>query len=77
MMPETADMALEALLEFGFDSHEVSPRDTLCLALKVNVPAYDAVYLQAALDLETTLWTFDRPLARAAGTTGIATEPQI
>lgn len=69
--------ALEALMDFRFQSWAPDPRDCLSLAVKHGIAVYDSVYMQAALETESSLWTIDRPLAQAATGAAVPVEPSL
>jgi predicted nucleic acid-binding protein len=72
-----ADDAEEALIEFGELPLVRAPHRPLLLTawgLRENVTFYDALYLALAAELDTSLLTFDAPLARAAKKAGVSVE---
>jgi predicted nucleic acid-binding protein len=71
--PDEVAPAWEAVRALPIIYHEladVSPVVELAGRLRRR-SAYDAAYLRLAVDLEATLWTFDGPLARNAGSADI------
>lgn len=72
---EVAEQALGVLRDFFFE--EVGPDPGACLntALQHEISAYDAAYLQVAVDTGSPLWTVDRALIRAGGRLNVPTEP--
>lgn len=73
----TAVAGLEALLGFRFETWNPHPVDCLALALDYGIAAYNAAYLQVALESASTLWTVDRQLRIAAGSTDVRAEPYV
>ncbi len=67
--------ALGALVDFGFRIWVPDPFACLSLSIKHNMPVYDSAYIQVALERDSTLWTVDRLLARAAAGAGAPVEP--
>lgn len=64
-----ADLVTDALAEYvelDLNLHRVEPHDTLALALRYQLSAYDAAYLWLAAELKAPLATFDEKLGRAA-----------
>jgi predicted nucleic acid-binding protein len=53
-------------MEIPIETHEVDYLETLSLAERFNLTAYDASYLWLARELGAELVTLDRALARAA-----------
>jgi len=66
-MAEVARQALIDLAELRLTRCAVDPAAQFGLAQRLNLTAYDAAYLQLALDLGAPLATFDRRLGLAAG----------
>lgn len=66
-MAEVARQALIDLAELRLTRCAVNPAAQFELAQRLNLTAYDAAYLQLALDLGAPLATFDRRLGLAAG----------
>lgn len=63
------DVAVKGLLQFAqmnIELHRIDPVDTLDLALRYKLSAYDAAYLWLAAELKAPLVTFDEKLATAA-----------
>jgi predicted nucleic acid-binding protein len=65
-MAEVARQALIDLAELRLTRCAVNPAAQFELAQRLNLTAYDAAYLQLALDLGAPLATFDRKLGLAA-----------
>lgn len=64
-----ADAALQALVDLAdlrLARCPVDPQAQFILARELNLTAYDAAYLQLAIELGAPLATFDRTLGRAA-----------
>jgi predicted nucleic acid-binding protein len=59
-------------IETPIETHEVNYRETLSMAERFNLTAYDASYLWLARELDAELVTLDRQLARAAAALGQA-----
>ena len=70
---DVAEEALGVLLDFLFEEWDLDATDCLCTALRQDVCAYDAAYLQVAVDTGSALWTTDRRLAMAGEQLGIET----
>lgn len=75
--PSFAKQALAALQDFGIDEYQVRPLDSLILAIRTQLSAYDAQYLALAQDTAAPLWTLDNRLQQAAKPQGIAIEPEF
>lgn len=71
-----AEEALGVLLDFLFEEWDLDILDCLGTALQKGVSAYDAAYLQVAMDTGSALWTTDRRLAAVSEQLGIETEPR-
>lgn len=71
-----AEEALGVLLDFLFEECDLDMMDCLGTALRQDVSAYDAAYLQVAMDSGSALWTTDRRLATVSERLGIETEPR-
>ena len=66
-----ADLAAKGLgqyAEMNIELHAIDPVQTLDLALRYSLSAYDASYLWLAAELKAPLATFDEKLATAART---------
>jgi len=64
--PDLARQALADLVDLRLTRCEVSALKQFELAARLELTAYDAAYLQLALDLGAPLATFDRKLGLAA-----------
>jgi len=73
----TAVAGLEGLLGFRFETWSPHPGDCLALALDHGIAAYDAAYLQVALESSSVLWTIDGQLRAAAARAGVSVEPLL
>jgi predicted nucleic acid-binding protein len=62
-----------ALLPIGIDPHPARPGLLLALALRFDLSAYDAAYLELALRLQQPIATRDAALADAARAAGVGT----
>jgi predicted nucleic acid-binding protein len=71
-----AEEALGVLLDFLFEECDLDMMDCVGTALRQDVSAYDAAYLQVAMDSGSALWTTDRRLATVSERLGIETEPR-
>lgn len=65
-LAEVAQQALADLADLRLTRRAVNPSVQYRLAQRLELTAYDAAYLQLALDLGAPLATFDRGLGRAA-----------
>lgn len=72
-----ATAALETLLDFRFEVHMPDPIGCLSTALRHSITAYDASYLQLAIETQSALWTLDGRQAAAAIEAGVATAPAL
>jgi predicted nucleic acid-binding protein len=71
-----AEEALGVLLDFLFEERDLDILDCLGTAMRQDVSAYDAAYLQVAMDTGSALWTTDRRLAAVSERLGMETEPR-
>jgi predicted nucleic acid-binding protein len=60
--------ALKELSELRLTRTAIDPSSQFALAKRYNLSAYDAAYLQLAMDLRSPLATFDQKLGAAAKT---------
>ena len=72
-----ATVALEALMDFRFETWVPDLLACLSLSIKHNIPVYDSAYIQVALERDSTLWTVDRLLAIAAAGACVPVEPVV
>ena len=63
---KSAQHALQDLADLRLTRCSVNSKAQFELATRLNLTAYDAAYLQLALDLRAPLATFDQNLAAAA-----------
>jgi len=70
---QQAQSMLEQLarLPIEIDRHPARPADLLALALRYDLSAYDAAYLELALRLQQPIATRDAALAEAARVAGV------
>ncbi len=71
-----AKEALDALQHFGIAEYQVRPQESLILAMRIQLSAYDAQYLVLAKNTVAPLWTLDNRLQQAAKQQGIRIEPE-
>jgi len=58
--------ALKDLVDLDLTRHSIDPLSQFQLAHQTGLSAYDAAYLQLAIDLKAPLATFDKTLGRVA-----------
>ncbi len=64
--PDVAKRGLDNLSQFNLTRRETNALARWQLARRTNLSAYDAAYLQLAIELNSPLATFDHALAAAA-----------
>ena len=70
-----ATMAIGALLDYGFETWAPDILECMDIAFEQEIAVYDASYLQLAKETDSTLWTIDQLMSKAAVALGIPVEP--
>lgn len=70
-----AHAAVGALLDYGFETWMPDITECIDVAFKCGVAVYDASYLQLSKETNSTLWTIDKSMSKAAMALGIPVEP--
>ena len=72
---QDAIKSLELLINFEFMVWSADPKSCLELSIDYDLSAYDAAYLDLAMDQQATLWTMDLSLKKVAESLDVTVLP--